>query len=424
MDPHRDHDHDDRDLAAAWRAQSRESPPPALDAAILAAAHRAVGSGPHRADAGAEAAARHPRAAASEAAASEAAASEAAASEAAASEAGTETRRPRKAAAEALRPPRWWMPFAAAAVIGAVAVGVVQLASHDVIDSSGPPPPVTSNAAPPAETTAAASAKEAGAADSQGKLAADSQAKRPADSQGKLPVDSQAKLAAVSPMPAVPPPPPVPMAPSAVAERNAVVAERNAAAPERNAAAPEPFPAAAAPPPAPATATKKESAGARKDIDSAQGEAAPRVAATQSFVAAPAQNRMRASDVTQDARRASPDVASPAQTGVATGPAADGASRDAASGVAPRAASSVPPSAAAGNASPSAVKPRSVPIRAKAIELARDPDAWIIRIRNLRDGGRDDEAAAELREFDALVPDAQQRMPPELRRFMQRESAK
>ena len=33
-------------LERAWRAHSRETPSPELDRAILAAAHRAVGSGP------------------------------------------------------------------------------------------------------------------------------------------------------------------------------------------------------------------------------------------------------------------------------------------------------------------------------------------------------------------------------------------
>ncbi len=67
---------------------------------------------------------------------------------------------------------------------------------------------------------------------------------------------------------------------------------------------------------------------------------------------------------------------------------------------------------------------RSNLARADALELAKDPDAWIVRIRKLRDGGRVDEATAELREFDALVPDAQQRMPAELRRFMERQGSK
>jgi hypothetical protein len=78
----------DRDavLDAAWHAHSHEEPPSHLDAAILAAAHRAVGSAPRDVAA---------------------------------------------TAAEATSPQRWWMPLAAAATIGAVALGILQLAPED-----------------------------------------------------------------------------------------------------------------------------------------------------------------------------------------------------------------------------------------------------------------------------------------------------
>src|SRR4030095_10314337 len=68
----------DPELEKLYREHSREEPPSALDAKILAAAHRAVESGP------------------------------------------------RKVGAEATRPQRWWMPLAAAAAIGVVAIGVIQ----------------------------------------------------------------------------------------------------------------------------------------------------------------------------------------------------------------------------------------------------------------------------------------------------------
>ena len=71
----------DPTLDALLRTHSDEAPSPDVDAAILAAAHRAVQSGPRRAA------------------------------------------RP----AEATSPWRWWMPLAAAAVIGAIAIGVLQL---------------------------------------------------------------------------------------------------------------------------------------------------------------------------------------------------------------------------------------------------------------------------------------------------------
>ena len=45
---------------------------------------------------------------------------------------------------------------------------------------------------------------------------------------------------------------------------------------------------------------------------------------------------------------------------------------------------------------------------------ARDPDAWIARIRKLRDDGNAAQARRELREFRDLVPDADKRLPPDL----------
>ncbi|MEO8677147.1 MAG: hypothetical protein ABI569_16345, partial [Casimicrobiaceae bacterium] len=74
---------------AAWRAASHEAPPAALDDAILAAARREVRAGPQSAK---EQVAKVP---------------------------------------SALRPERWWAPLAAAATIGAIAVGVLQLAGPD-----------------------------------------------------------------------------------------------------------------------------------------------------------------------------------------------------------------------------------------------------------------------------------------------------
>lgn len=77
-DPQRDDLPRGRALDAAWRAASRDEPAPALDAAILAAARRAVVAGP-------------------------------------------------QLVREATRPQRPWWPLAAAASIGAVAFGILQL---------------------------------------------------------------------------------------------------------------------------------------------------------------------------------------------------------------------------------------------------------------------------------------------------------
>ena len=90
-----DPDNPERDpaLDAAWREHSTEMPPSRLDAAILAAAHRAAGSAPQPVIA--QETGTRP------------------------AEVGVRTR-------AATGPQRWWMPLAAAATIGVVALGILQ----------------------------------------------------------------------------------------------------------------------------------------------------------------------------------------------------------------------------------------------------------------------------------------------------------
>lgn len=78
----------------AWRRASDEEPPQALDAAIRAAARRELGARPQPAD---------------------------------------------LALREARRPERWWFPLAAAATIGAIALGLLQLVGPDRLPAGGPP---------------------------------------------------------------------------------------------------------------------------------------------------------------------------------------------------------------------------------------------------------------------------------------------
>ncbi len=52
---------------------------------------------------------------------------------------------------------------------------------------------------------------------------------------------------------------------------------------------------------------------------------------------------------------------------------------------------------------------------ADAKAKARDPDAWLARIRKLRDDGNTAEAVREMREFRENVPDADRRIPTDLR---------
>jgi hypothetical protein len=130
MNPDREpFDVTDPTLDALLRAHSEETPSPDIDAAILGAAHRAVQSSPR------------------------------------------DAAKP----AEATSPWRWWMPITAAAVIGAIAIGVLQLIPKEpestatvVSDTpanaptiapkpTAPPPPVVAKREAPTEAKRAAS---------------------------------------------------------------------------------------------------------------------------------------------------------------------------------------------------------------------------------------------------------------------------
>ena len=87
MSPERD-DLRDEGVARAWREHVRDEPPPAVDDAIRAAARRAVGAKPQVTS----------------------------------------------KVAEAREPWRWWMPIAAAATIGAIAIGVLQNLPQDTAE--------------------------------------------------------------------------------------------------------------------------------------------------------------------------------------------------------------------------------------------------------------------------------------------------
>lgn len=255
-------------LEQAFRAQSREEPPPALDAKILAAAHRAVASAPR----------------------------------------------------EATRPPRWWMPLAAAAVIGAVAIGVVQLAPQEpVLDTS--PPAVTSLAKEQKEPDQAAPA-------------------------ATVPESPPAAMPAA--------PPPAVNAPKRSAPpKPAPMQEQKLAT---TAPAPESFP------------QKTEAADSRKDDRNERQAASPPPAAAPSPapMAGPGRAMMRAQS----------DAATAAGAG-----------------------------SLAQNVAPAEQERRK----------ARDPDAWIAEIRKMRDAGQNDDVVRELKAFRELVPDAERRLPPDLR---------
>ena len=386
-------------LERAWRAHSREGPPAELDRAILAAAHRAVGSGP------AEAA----------------------------------------PAREANRPQRWWMPLAAAATIGAVAVGLLQMSPQDA--SLVAPTERVAAVAPPRELAkqapVAAPATPEAAADARARVVPTTPA-RPGDNEAARarrqdapatasatppPVPAPpAAVAARPPMPLAPPPPPASPpaatpAPAAPAAPLAAAREAPAVVGRLAAPAPEPFPAAPAPRKGDSAEMKSVAPGA--GVPAAAGTAqASRVEGESAPTAADAQDKRelaRKDSAEADRRQAteSPATRAPAQAAAGTAaPLAAGPS-PAPAPAPPAAATRTRDNAVVRDASREQAAPAALAKRAAPSEdgrtKARDPDAWIAQIRKLRDEGRTAEAIRELREFREFVPDAERRIPPDLR---------
>jgi len=308
-----DPDNPERDpaLDAAWREHSTEMPPARLDAAILAAAHRATGSAPQPV---------------------------------VAQEMGKRPAEVEAKARAAKGPQRWWMPLAAAATIGAVALGVLQtMPQHESVIapavSDMPARAVEHRPAMPATQRDMLQPKEK--RDAATTLAEADVARAPA---------------AAAPAPA----------PSASGARKQ--AARAAAPPATDRIVPPPASLAAAPQPFPA----------EKKVDS--GESAD-----------------------------STDMKSRASAAPATEPAA------------------APPVAQYSGLARKDERQRAAPAAAKAMALGKtsansagpaqdyDFDAWIVRIRKLHDDGKLADAANELRALRRFTPDADGRLPPELR---------
>ena len=356
-------EHPERDplLERAWRAQAQELPPPELDRAILAAAHRAAGSAPQ--DARARAAAK----------------------------------------AEATRPQRWWMPLAAAATIGVVVIGILQVAPPDQEAMAPmeaiPPVPQT----PTAKVMDSRAAQADSAASTAPGASREAAAPAPAEQQARTVPPAKETPAAPVPSPAVvqkreaatsdgakEPEAKVQMpraAPAAQMAAPPMAATPSPAAPpasSSSARSPEPFPAAAP--------AMEDAGGRRQAANEASAPARQEAAAVGRLASpeAPAEARARERDAAalrKDSRAAA------AQSG------------ERASTIGGAAAERAAPGAAIG--SPEA-------LRAKA----RDPQAWIARIRKLRDEGNVAEAQRELRDFRAAFTDAEARLPPDLRDWM------
>jgi hypothetical protein len=332
-------------LAKAWREHSAEMPPAHLDAAILAAARRAVGSAPEDAteDATEDAAAR-PRVATS--------------------------------------PQRWWMPLAAAAAIGAVAIGILQVVPQDHAVSDMRAPSVSDMPAP-ASSVASSGAPSVSSPPTRDTLAPSERKDAPRAQTESVAPQSPTN---VVPPPAAPPPAisranvaPAQSAPKVLAQREADGVAAPGAAMEP---APQPFPAD------------------KKRASAESGFAQDRAGATGSITAAPsALPRSEPQRALADAAPApSPDVAA------THAPARMAAARD------ERQRNETAQSAPEAAGAPALAKTYAESTSGKPVDV----DAWIVRIRRLHDDGKLGDAAKELVALRATIPDADRRLPPEL----------
>jgi len=315
-------DNSERDpaLAAAWRKHSAEMPSAALDAAILAAAHRAAGSAPRGIA---------PR--------------------------GGEPQDAGKPAAEATSPQRWWMPLAAAATIGAVALGILQIVPQEH--------PVTTSSVSDTPARAAGSTTPLPSAPSDKlDVAERKDAPRVANEQAT----PQTSIAAAT------------QAPAAPADQTPAPAARRVLAEPAPAMAPgKPAAKIVAPPPAPSTAPPEPFPAEKKNEAAESGDFKNRVRAVPPPSAAPA--------VGQSSELARADTYPRSEARQA--PAATGAM---------------------------ALGKTAADADAASI-TAVDVDAWIVRIRKLHDDGKLADAAKELVALRKAVPGADLRLPPDLR---------
>ena len=309
-------------LDAAWSAASREEPPPSLDAAIRAAARRAVDAAP----------------------------------------------RPK-------RDKHWWYPLATAATVAVLAVGILQLTPPEQVA----PTIVADMTAPPRE--------------------ANKDVARPVAPSDTKTVEPSAAITA--PSPAATPSPPA----QAPARRAQGVAAGSVAG-ERALA------------PASESDTLKQSRAAKRELAaqdkfaSAKPDAATANTAPPPSAAAPAP--------------VAPPRSEPFPAAAAPEPRRDAYAdeRKAAANAAGAAAPQVARSAAAPSAEEAQMRDRVAAAKvatAKAKEgAARSVEEWIKRIRDLKNAGRQDEAAKELAAFrneygeraDALLPADLRAMKP------------
>jgi hypothetical protein len=372
---------DERDLRdsrvdAAWRGHMREAPPPPLDAAILAAAHRAVQSGPRSTDG---------------------------------------AHRPRH---------RAWVPLAIAATLGVIAFGVVQLAPHetDTLSSSVSDAPFVARKLEPA---AAAKPEPPRVEESRdGGVVVAPRAPEPAQRP---------------PEPAQRPPEPAQRAAEPASRGTEDRQQRREQAAGQTArdarVAPQSAPvpgvasrkdsAAAAPstPPRDAQPTReREAFPAAPPIES---KTLPEVALAPPPASAPPPPPLAAGALESSPAPARAPAPAPAPPPAAPGAAAT-RGLDATTALQKQAFADKRTSNAAPSSLDSAAAPRDAPVarvgaasraesaRAK-VATTRTPDDFVQEIRRLRGEGRDADAGLALAAFRAAYDDADARLPDDLR---------
>jgi hypothetical protein len=348
----------------AWHAVSNEAPPARLDDAIRAAARREVGAGPTPVGAG-----------------------------------------------EASRPGRWWWPLAAAATIGAIAIGLLQLAPEDRVASGGSDAGVVSDVPKVARKQDAREADRASGEEAQPRASA------------ALAVPTPALEALEKRTPAAPPP--------ATMQRQLADA-----ASMRTPAQPEPAEASAE------LRSREASVSTAKAKVQSDGDEALRDKIEAASETNPEQRKelaaerampMAGAPVAASAPIPFPATGTPARSASAS---AERAASPATAPVATRAdaklaANAAAPAtpAAAGFAEPArraapAQESRQNPlgkVTAGSDEsgakdgAARSPAEWIAQIRRLRAEGNFESAAKELVAFRAAYRDAELLLPQELR---------
>jgi hypothetical protein len=402
-----DNDFPERDplLERAWRAHSRESPPPALDSAILAAAHRAVGSGPGATSV---------------------------------------------MTAEATRPQRWWMPLAAAATMGVVALGILQVAPPETVDIASPTATIPARQAPVvvdraastdvqretlASGAAASAPKPEAAARDAGEPARGAAMARDRVPPASTPHPQRAAKNDAAPEGRVDAPVSAGsrsnIAPSAQDPVDALQKKRGvdqgSPAPERLAmSAPQPFPAAPAPASSAMGAAERRETKQQADPPADKAAAASEASSLPSPAPGPSGSMHARPPVPMAEGATDERVAAAKSLGMAAGAIHVRPSEGiAGAGAVPGAAAREEESTRAETRRDRAAAPAAPAMPARtslapnaASAKALQPDAWIARIRKLRAEGNDTDALRELREFRRLVADAEQRLPDDLRAWL------